>query len=149
MCDNQVNNIVSSENIQTMEDLFKYFDKFDANSRNLLENNYEIPFNPFEWRMTSASNGNIRSPKLDEFLLLLLNNPRYSSYASWLDKDDGLFKLHQPNEVVNLWKRVQNQQTNTEMNYDKFSRTIRTYYDKGIMISTRTKYTYRFVTNNK
>ncbi len=149
MCDNQINNIVSSGNIQTMEDLFNYFDNFEAYSRSLLDNNNEIPFNPFEWRITNASNGKIRPPQLHEFLLLLLNNSRYNSYASWLDKDDGLFKFHQPNEVVNLWTKVKIRPTKTEMNYEKFSRAIRTYYDKGIMVSTRTKYTYRFVTHNE
>lgn len=85
-----------------------------------------------------------RSPKLHEFLRLLLDNERYSSYASWLNKNDGLFKIHKTTEVVSLWSRIKTRKTSGSSNYNTFARSIRTYYKPGIMYKTHIKHTYRF-----
>lgn len=86
----------------------------------------------------------IRSLKLREFLRLLLDNECYSSYASWLNKNEGLFKIHKSIEVANLWRRIKSRKTTGSLNYDTFARGIRSYYKPGIMHKTHTKHTYRF-----
>lgn len=85
-----------------------------------------------------------RTPKLHEFLRLLLDNENYSSYASWLDKTDGLFKIHKPNQVANLWRRIKTRKSSASLDYDTFARSIRYYYKPGIMRKTHTRHTYRF-----
>ena len=86
----------------------------------------------------------IRPPKLQEFLRLLLNNERYSSYASWLNKNTGLFKIHKHIKVASLWRRIKARKTTGSLNYDTFARSIRSYYKPGIMCKTHIKHTYRF-----
>ncbi|UJR21490.1 hypothetical protein I4U23_024574 [Adineta vaga] len=105
-----------------------------------------IPFGLNEWLVRDPATGKLRPPKLYEFLRLLLDNRRYISYASWLNQDEGLFKIHKPTEVIELWQKVKARQTSNNMDYDRFSRGIRHYYESGIMIATYTKHTYRFAT---
>ena len=107
----------------------------------------EILFDQKEWLIRHSSTDKIRPPKLYEFLRLLLNNSRYSSYASWLDQSEGLFQIHKPSEVTKLWERIRSRRTHCTMNFDKFSRNIRCQYHKGMMIPTRKKHTYRFAVN--
>ncbi|CAF0980434.1 unnamed protein product [Rotaria sp. Silwood1] len=116
-------------------------------SRNSLKNTDDIYFNSFEWHIKDTLTGKLRSPKLDEFLHLLLNNSRYISYASWLNKATGLFEIHNPTNVIELWKRVKNRKSKCNLNYDKFSRSIRYYYNKGTMIATHKRHTYCFAVN--
>ncbi|CAF4265792.1 unnamed protein product [Rotaria sp. Silwood2] len=107
-------------------------------------NNDTICFNPNEWTIQDPSLSKRRPPKLCEFLHLLLNNSRYTSYASWINQYEGLFKIHEPAEVANLWKKVKLRQTQRLMNYHTFSRSIRYYYKSGSMVQTHRKHTYRF-----
>lgn len=87
----------------------------------------------------------VHQPKLHEFLRLLLNNDLYVSYASWLNKDQGLFKIHKPTEVARIWGRIKARKKAGSLDYDTFSRSIRYYYYKpGMMIKTNMPYTYRF-----
>jgi hypothetical protein len=113
----------------------------------VLNSSDEIFFDQKEWLIRHSSTDKIRLPKLYEFLHLLLNNSRYSSYASWLNQSEGLFQIHKPSEVTKLWERIRSRRTHSTMNFDKFSRNIRFQYHKGMMISTRKKYTYRFAIN--
>ncbi|CAF4583768.1 unnamed protein product [Rotaria sp. Silwood1] len=109
------------------------------------ENNDDTEFfNPKEWTMEDPSSSKVRPPRLFDFLCLLLNNLRYASYASWIKKDEGLFKIHNPAKVASLWKKVKLRQTHGLMSYDTFSRAIRYYYKSGLMIKTHRKHTYRF-----
>ncbi|CAF0908375.1 unnamed protein product [Rotaria sordida] len=119
----------------------------EACSTSSLRNSNEISFNPMEWRIRDLLLRKSRPPKLDEFLHLLLNNLRYISYASWLNKAKGLFKIHKPTKVVELWRKIKNRKTRCNLNYEKFSRSIRYYYNKGIMIPTHRRYTYCFAVN--
>ncbi|CAF1378918.1 unnamed protein product [Rotaria sordida] len=117
----------------------------DKNSLSLNENNDDTEFfNPEEWIVQDLSSWKIRPPKLYEFLRLLLNNPRYVSYISWINKDEGLFKIHKPAKVVHLWKKVKLRRTYASVDYDSFSRAIRYYYKSGLMIKTNRKHIHRF-----
>ena len=109
------------------------------------ENLQEIPFDRNEWLVVEPFSGRQRPPRQNEFLQRLLNNPRYSSYITWTDQSTGLFTILLPNEVARLWQKVKHRQTSKEMNYDKFSRSLRSNYHKGLMEKTYKKYTFRFV----
>jgi hypothetical protein len=101
-------------------------------------------FDISEWLIQDHVSRKVRPPKLYEFLRLLLNNPRYVSYASWINKNEGLFKIHRPSEVACLWKNIKVRRTLGSMDYDTFARGIRYYYKSGAMIKTRTRHTYCF-----
>jgi hypothetical protein len=109
-----------------------------------LDNDETESFNPKDWMIQDSLTYKLRPPKLYEFLRLLLDNPRYISYASWIKKNDGLFKIHRPIQVAYLWKQVKVRKSNGSMDYDTFARGIRYYYKSGTMIKTRTKHTYCF-----
>jgi hypothetical protein len=102
------------------------------------------PFDLEEWMIQDSSSSKIRPPKLYEFLRLLLDKPNYISYASWANKNEGLFTIHKPIQVALLWKKVKARKTNGLMDYDTFARGIRYYYRSGTMIKTHTKHTYCF-----
>jgi hypothetical protein len=104
----------------------------------------EEPFDPKEWMVYDVLLFKTRPPKLKEYLCLLLNNPRYHSYACWVNKNEGLFKIHKPAQVVILWEKVKLRKTKRTMDFDSFARGIRCYYKSGFMIKTHTKHTYRF-----
>jgi hypothetical protein len=104
----------------------------------------KISFNPTKWFVTDSITGKLRPPRQNEFLQLLLENSDYSSYLSWIDEDQGLFKIHEPEKIASLWAKVKNRQTNGVMNYETFSRAIRHYYHTGLMIKTHKKHTFRF-----
>ena len=108
------------------------------------ESDDEEPFDPKDWMIEDTSTRRIRPPKLPEFLRLLLNNTRYISYASWLNRKKGVFKIHQPTKVVKLWRQVKLRKTVGSIDYDTFARCIRSYYKSGIMRKTRTRHTCRF-----
>lgn len=97
-----------------------------------------------KWFVRDSLTGKLRSPKLHEFLRSLLNSSHYTSYLSWLNKNNGLFKIHKPEEVAELWSKVKKRQTKSPTSYKLFSRSIRFYYARGIMTATHKKHTYRF-----
>ena len=109
-----------------------------------IDDSNEIYFDPKEWLINDNNSGKVRAPRQNEFLYFLLEDSRYSSYLSWLDRSEGLFKIHQPERVVHLWTKVKNRQTNGTMDYDTFARGLRYYYQLGTMIKTHRKYTFRF-----
>ena len=104
----------------------------------------EVPFNAHDWLIQDLITRKVRAPRQNEFLYLLLENPRYTPYLSWLSKPNGVFKIHQPERVATLWRRVKRRQTHGVMDYDTFARGIRYYYKSGIMLKTHKKYTFRF-----
>ena len=107
-------------------------------------NDLEIAFDPNEWLVTDSSTQKRRAPLLHEFLRLLLNNSRYQPYISWVNRGGGVFKMNQPIQVANLWKLVKRRRSQKSMDYNTLARGIRSYYDSGLMVPTRTKYTFRF-----
>src|ERR1700728_1501487 len=56
----------------------------------------EIPLDRTEWQIIDSSSGRKRPPRQNEFLELLLENRRYSSYICWLNKNQGLFQILLP-----------------------------------------------------
>ncbi|CAF1028341.1 unnamed protein product [Adineta steineri] len=108
-----------------------------------------IEFNRDEWRVIDSKTGKQRSPRQHEFLRLLLENPRYCSYATWLDESQGLFTFLLPEEVAELWSKVKNRQTGGKMDYSTFSRGLRYYYKEGVMTQTHKRYTFCFKPDNK
>lgn len=64
---------------------------------------------------------------------LLLQGDKYIKCIKWLDPKQGVFKIEDSNHVARLWGERKNRPA---MNYDKLSRSIRQYYNKGIIKKT-------------
>ncbi|XP_043911112.1 ETS translocation variant 4 [Protopterus annectens] len=82
------------------------------------------------------------SLQLWQFLVALLDDPSNSNFIAWTGR--GMeFKLIEPEEVARLWGMQKNRPA---MNYDKLSRSLRYYYEKGIMQKVAgERYVYKFV----
>uniref|UniRef100_G3PNC2 ETS domain-containing protein n=1 Tax=Gasterosteus aculeatus aculeatus TaxID=481459 RepID=G3PNC2_GASAC len=86
------------------------------------------------------------SLQLWQFLLTLLDNPANAHLIAWTGRNME-FKLVDPEEVARLWGLQKNRPA---MNYDKLSRSLRYYYEKGIMQKVKVageRYVYKFVCN--
>ncbi|KAK3921930.1 ETV5-related protein Ets96B, partial [Frankliniella fusca] len=69
------------------------------------------------------------SLQLWQFLVAMLDDPTSAACIAWTGR--GLeFKLVEPEEVARRWGLQKNRPA---MNYDKLSRSLRYYYEKGIM----------------
>ncbi|KAK5649204.1 hypothetical protein RI129_000233 [Pyrocoelia pectoralis] len=89
------------------------------------------------------SNGRRGSLQLWQFLVALLDTPDASAGCiAWTGR--GMeFKLIEPEEVARRWGAQKNRPA---MNYDKLSRSLRYYYEKGIMQKVAgERYVYKFV----
>ncbi|XP_041936610.1 ETS translocation variant 5-like isoform X1 [Alosa sapidissima] len=84
------------------------------------------------------------SLQLWQFLVTLLDDPANGHFIMWTGR--GLeFKLIEPEEVARRWGIQKNRPA---MNYDKLSRSLRYYYEKGIMQKVKVageRYVYKFV----
>ncbi|XP_044011618.1 DNA-binding protein D-ETS-3-like isoform X2 [Aphidius gifuensis] len=82
------------------------------------------------------------SLQLWQFLVALLDDPVNASCIAWTGR--GMeFKLIEPEEVARRWGVQKNRPA---MNYDKLSRSLRYYYEKGIMQKVAgERYVYKFV----
>lgn len=107
---------------------------------------FDTPMDRKEWMVQDSVTRRFRSPRLFEFLILLLRKPHYESYASFTDQLKGIFQIHRPDKVAELWQAVKSRQSNQKMTYDKFARAIRWYYKSNIMQKTNTRYTFQFST---
>ncbi|XP_068165445.1 ETS translocation variant 5-like isoform X2 [Antennarius striatus] len=84
------------------------------------------------------------SLQLWQFLLTLLDDPAKGHLIVWTGRNME-FKLIDPEEVARLWGVQKNRPA---MNYDKLSRSLRYYYEKGIMQKVAgERYVYKFVCN--
>ena len=72
----------------------------------------------------------LKATKILEFMLDLLSQPLYSLIISW-EGTNGQFKIKEPEQIANLWGE-RNGRTN--MTYQKFSRSLRYYYNKNVLI---------------
>ncbi len=87
------------------------------------------------------------SLQLWQFLLKLLQTPNNEHIIEWTRKSCAEFKLLDPEEVARLWGISKNRPT---MNYDKLSRSLRYYYEKGIMQKVAgERYVYRFINHSE
>ena len=83
------------------------------------------------------------SVQLWQFLLQLLGNKDAEMIIEWAKIAHAEFKLLDPEEVARRWGIQKNRPT---MNYDKLSRSLRYYYEKGIMQKVAgERYVYRFI----
>lgn len=82
------------------------------------------------------------SLQLWQFLVALLDDENNNNCIAWTGR--GLeFKLLEPEEVARRWGMQKNRPA---MNYDKLSRSLRYYYEKGIMQKVAgERYVYKFV----
>ncbi|XP_063979246.1 uncharacterized protein LOC135163603 [Diachasmimorpha longicaudata] len=82
------------------------------------------------------------SLQLWQFLVALLDDPANAPCIAWTGR--GMeFKLIEPEEVARRWGVQKNRPA---MNYDKLSRSLRYYYEKGIMQKVAgERYVYKFV----
>ncbi|XP_049610641.1 ETS translocation variant 5 isoform X12 [Syngnathus scovelli] len=86
------------------------------------------------------------SLQLWQFLLTLLDNPANAHLIVWTGHNME-FKLIDCEEVARLWGIQKNRPA---MNYDKLSRSLRYYYEKGLMQKVAgERYVYKFVCNPK
>ncbi|CAF1033819.1 unnamed protein product [Didymodactylos carnosus] len=97
-----------------------------------------------EWFIVNPLTNKRRRPLLYEFLQIVLDDPRYCEYASYANKNKGIFKLHKPNEIAALWKNAKGRNAAHDMTYDKLARALRFYYKKGFMMQTHGHYTFQF-----
>ncbi|TPP58074.1 hypothetical protein FGIG_06987 [Fasciola gigantica] len=82
------------------------------------------------------------SLQLWQFLVALLDDAKSQHLICWTGRTLE-FKLNEPEEVARLWGIQKNRPA---MNYDKLSRSLRYYYEKGIMQKVSgERYVYRFV----
>ncbi|XP_056157226.1 ETS translocation variant 5-like isoform X2 [Lampris incognitus] len=82
------------------------------------------------------------SLQLWQFLVTLLDNPANGHFIAWTGRNME-FKLIEPEEVARRWGMQKNRPA---MNYDKLSRSLRYYYEKGIMQKVAgERYVYKFV----
>ncbi|KAJ7328166.1 Friend leukemia integration 1 transcription factor, partial [Desmophyllum pertusum] len=71
-----------------------------------------------------------KTTKIFEFILDMLSEPRYSSIISW-EGTNGQFRFIEPDRVASLWGE-RNGRVN--MTYQKFSRALRYYYHKNVLV---------------
>ncbi|XP_019734118.1 ETS translocation variant 5-like isoform X4 [Hippocampus comes] len=97
-----------------------------------------------DWRQDGLPYQRRGSLQLWQFLLTLLDNPANAHLIVWTGRNME-FKLIDSEEVARLWGIQKNRPA---MNYDKLSRSLRYYYEKGIMQKVAgERYVYKFVCN--
>ncbi|XP_028844489.1 ETS translocation variant 4 isoform X2 [Denticeps clupeoides] len=115
------------------------------------ENDSRVVPEKFEGEVKQEAGGAFRegtpyqrrgSLQLWQFLVALLDDPGNAHFIAWTGR--GMeFKLIEPEEVARLWGMQKNRPA---MNYDKLSRSLRYYYEKGIMQKVAgERYVYKFV----
>ncbi|KAI4457769.1 ets [Holotrichia oblita] len=114
-------------------------------SNNTDKTTYDKSRENTETRQTSnvQNTGRRGSLQLWQFLVALLDAPDASAGCiAWTGR--GMeFKLIEPEEVARRWGAQKNRPA---MNYDKLSRSLRYYYEKGIMQKVAgERYVYKFV----
>ncbi|CAF3352522.1 unnamed protein product [Rotaria sp. Silwood2] len=127
-----------------MQEIFTLSDELQPTFNPADNVSYDMTTNSREWLVMDKASKRQRPPRLYEYLLLLLENSHYTSYASYTNKSEGIFQIHEPEKVAELWQKVKSRQSNQKMTYDKFARAVRWYYQAGIMKKTNTRYTFQF-----
>ena len=78
----------------------------------------------------NSGGGTRKSLYLWEFLFGLLEDDECGSIINWVNKDEGVFKLNNTEELAQLWGTVKNR---PKMDKNKLIRAIRTYYNRGVL----------------
>jgi hypothetical protein len=134
----------STSGVLSLEHWLTHFPSIPDVDDGLITFSFDIPLNRKEWLVQDSISKRQRSPRLFEFLILLLGKCHYESYASFTDRSKGIFQIHKPEKVAELWQAVKSRQSNQKMTYDKFARAIRWYYKSNLMQKTNTRYTFQF-----
>jgi len=92
----------------------------------------------FSKKRSSMDNDKI---KLDEFLMMLLNDDTYSSFIHWTYKERKEFKLVNPGQVSNLWGNLKGKRKFTS---DKLLREMRHLRSSGVMNKLERKDHFKF-----
>ena len=141
----ELDDLTASLDIDSMEEWFLFdHNAFEDDVDLLKMRTGETCPDKREWLVQDPSSTRKRSPRLYEFLILLLQKPGYQSCASFSNKSKGTFQIHQPERVAELWQAVKNRQSNQKMTYDKLARAVRWYYKLNIMQKTNTRFTFQF-----
>lgn len=74
-------------------------------------------------------------------MIELLNDEKYRDIIKW-EGGEGEFKLVEPDKVAQEWGAYRN---NPNMDYEKFSCTLRHYYNGGKMIKGNGNFMYKFI----
>lgn len=104
----------------------------------------DLNINRRDWLVEDPMSKRMRSPRLFEFLILLLQKSGYDFYASFTNREKGIFQISKPEKVAELWQAVKSRQSHQKMTYDKLARAVRWYYKSNIMQKTNTRYTFQF-----
>ncbi|CAL4086632.1 unnamed protein product [Meganyctiphanes norvegica] len=108
----------------------------------------DVPFSPAEvpfsaacvddiLRKTPGSASRDRCPWSWEFLMRLLVSPETNpSLIRWQDEDQYIFKLLQPDLIVQIWNAKSEK---ASLNKANFARSLRYHYKKGILLPVRDK----------
>jgi hypothetical protein len=82
--------------------------------------------------------------QLWQFLYGLLESTQYTGLIEWtINKNEREFRMLEPESIATWWGTLKRKPT---MTYDKFSRSLRYYYDKGILKKIPgERFVYRFL----
>jgi hypothetical protein len=132
---------VSKENLVRNQD-----NTFEVKIESLsVDTNVKLEQNDIETHLQMNFPVKRGSLQLWQFLLQLISNSNKNeaNIIEWTRKTSAEFKLLDPEEVARKWGIQKNRPT---MNYDKLSRSLRYYYEKGIMQKVAgERYVYRFI----
>ncbi|NXJ79662.1 ETV4 protein, partial [Trogon melanurus] len=141
-------NVESYPSHSNTEDMLGY--SYDKQMRSFIDDVCVVPEKFEAGDMKQEAGGYREGPpyqrrgslQLWQFLVALLDDPTNSHFIAWTGR--GMeFKLIEPEEVARLWGIQKNRPA---MNYDKLSRSLRYYYEKGIMQKVAgERYVYKFV----
>jgi hypothetical protein len=80
--------------------------------------------------------------KISRWLVTLLRNPDHNpSVITWINAEDGVFKIINSSKLAHLWGLKKG---NPNMDYSKLSRAMRYYYKTGELVVVNSRLTYRF-----
>ena len=98
------------------------------------------PYELYQQSCSSLSSPGSGQIQLWQFLLELLADKTNQNVITW-ENCQAEFKILDPDEVARLWGA---RKTKPNMNYDKLSRALRYYYDRGLMTKVGGKrYAYK------
>ena len=70
-----------------------------------------------QWMIYDPITARQRRPLLYEFIRQLLDKDEYRHIAEYLDRNRGIFKLHEPKEVAKLWQRVKGRNSDASRSF--------------------------------
>lgn len=139
---NTQQNSRTNKKMQTLMGPVRYEETICGKTIPCFNGNFFVqPIIPVQDLTGYTGNGPIQ---LWQFLLELLCDPSCQNLITWTG-ENWQFKMMDPDEVARGWGLRKNK---PKMTYEKLSRGIRYYYDKGIIVKCQgRRYVYKFVNN--